>query len=154
MQPASSWKLSRRITSHLIFAFCTGFQTMIESNTKCLLFVLVLSLLQVPSIFPIYSRRTHPLGNSNLPTTAVYCAFHLSTPSRSVKAFSYTAPALRDTLPKDIRFSQSVSSIRSALKSHLFSNMKILYWLIVWLIVWVIDCVCVCVCVCVCKCVC
>ena len=49
------------------------------------------------------------------------------TPSRQLRSStdgerscSYTAPTLWNTLPKDIRFSQSVSSFRSALKTHLF----------------------------------
>ena len=104
-----------------VFALYTGFQSMLESNTNFVLFVLVPSLILVLSIFPIYSRFTHPLGNSNLPQTSVYCAFHLSTlQSYSECSFSYTAPTLWNTLPKDIRFSQSVSSFRSALKTHLF----------------------------------
>ena len=88
MQPAWSWKLLRQPTLHLIFALCTGFQLMLESNTNFVLFVLVLSLLLVLSIFPIYSRFTHPLGNSNLLQTSVYCAFCLSAPGHTVNALS------------------------------------------------------------------
>ena len=80
-QPISSWKPLRQTTLHLIFARCTGFQSMVGSNTKFLLFVFVLFLLLVLSVFLIYSRATHPLVNSNLPQTAAYCAFHLSIPN-------------------------------------------------------------------------
>ena len=100
-------------------ALCTGLQSMLESNTNFVLFVLVLSLLLVLSIFPIYSTFTHPLGNSDLLQTSVYCASHLSK-SYGVRSFSYTGPTVWNTLTKDIRFSQSVSSFRSALKTHLF----------------------------------
>ena len=52
---------------------------------------LVLSLLLFLSIFPIYSKFTHPLGNSDLLQTSVYCAFHLSTLSHMVNALSLTS---------------------------------------------------------------
>ena len=87
---ASSCKLLRQITLHLIFALCTGFQSMLESNTNFVLFVLKLSLLLVLSVFPIYSRFTDPLGNSDLLQTSVYRAFHLSTLSCTVNALSLT----------------------------------------------------------------
>ena len=41
-------------------------------------------------IFPIYSRFTHSLGNSDLLQTSVYCAFYLSTLSHTVNALSLT----------------------------------------------------------------
>ena len=80
----------RQTTLHVIFAVCTGFQSMLESNANFVLFVLVLSLLLVLSSFSIYSRFTHPLGNSDLLQTSVYCAFHLSTLSHVVNALSLT----------------------------------------------------------------
>ena len=104
---ASSWKLLRQTTLHLIFALCTGFQSMLESNTNFVLFDLVLSLLLVLTFFPVYSRFT----------------YRLSTVSHTVNALSLTPlqhPTLRNTLPKNLRFSQFVSSFRSALKTHLF----------------------------------
>ena len=70
---------------HLIFAPCTGFQSMLESNTNCVLFVSVLSLLLVSSTFPIYARFTHSLGNSDRLQTSVYCAFHLSTLGHTIR---------------------------------------------------------------------
>ena len=90
MQPASSRKLLIQTTLHLIFALCTGFQPMLESNTNFVLFVLLLSLLLVLSIFLIYSRFTHPLGNSDLLQTSVLCACRLSTLSHTVNALSLT----------------------------------------------------------------
>ena len=72
------------------FALCTGFQSMLGSNTKFVLFVLALSLLLVLSTVPIYSRFTHPLGHSNLVQTTVYCAFHLSPLCHTVKTGSLT----------------------------------------------------------------
>ena len=105
----------------LIFALCTGFQSMLESNTNFVLFVLVLSLLLVLSIFPIYSRFAHPLGDSNLLETSVRCAFHLSTLSHMVNALSLTPLQHSGAhFQKTLDFSQSVSSFRSALKTHLF----------------------------------
>ena len=84
---------------------------------------LVLSLLLFLSIFPIYSKFTHPLGNSDLLQTSVYSAVHLPTLSHRVSALSLTtAPTVWNTLPKDIRFSQSISSFRSALKTNLFQT--------------------------------
>ena len=44
----------------------------------------------------------------------------VNTKSYGERSFSYTSPTLWNTLPKDIRFSQSVSSFRSELKTHLF----------------------------------
>ena len=61
-----------------------------EIRENFVLFVLVLSLVLVLSIFPIYSRFIHPLGNSDLLQTSVYCAFHLSTLSHTVNALSLT----------------------------------------------------------------
>ena len=69
---------------NLIFTLCTGFQLTLESNTNFVLFVLLLSLLLVLSIFLIYSRFTHPLGNSDLLQTSIYCTYHLSTLSYMV----------------------------------------------------------------------
>ena len=88
MQPTSSWNFLQPTTLHLIFASCTSFRLMLQWNTNFVLFVLVLSLLLVLSIFPIYSRFTHPLGNSNCLQTSVYCAFHLSTLSHMVITLS------------------------------------------------------------------
>ena len=50
----------------------------------------------------------------------ILCIPSVNTKSYGKRSFSYTAPTLWNTLPKDIIFSQSVSSFRSALKSHLF----------------------------------
>ena len=49
----------------------------------------------------------------------ILCIPSVNTKSYGERSFSYTAPTLWNTLPKDIRFSQSVSSFRSALKTHL-----------------------------------
>ena len=65
-------------------------QSMLESNANFVLFVLVLSLLLVLSIFLIYSRFSHPLGNSDLLQTSVHCAFHLSILSHMMYALSLT----------------------------------------------------------------
>ena len=86
MQPASSWKLLRQTTLHLIFALCAGFQSMLF-----VLFASVLSLLLVLSIFLNYSRFTQPLGNSKLLQTSIYCAFHLSTLNHTVNTLSLTS---------------------------------------------------------------
>ena len=48
------------------------------------------------------------------------CIPSVNTKSYGERSFSYTTPALWNTLPKDIRFSQSVSSFRPALQTHLF----------------------------------
>ena len=49
----------------------------------------------------------------------IMCIPSVNTKSYGERSFSYTAPTLWNSLPKDIRFSQSVSSFRSALKTHL-----------------------------------
>ena len=54
----------------------------------------------------------------------ILCISSVNTKSYGERSFSYTAPTLWDTLPKDIRFSLSVSSFRSALKTQIFSNIK------------------------------
>ena len=132
---------------------------MLESNKT--FFVLVLSLLLVLSIFPIYSKFTHPLGNSDLLQTSVYSAVHLPTLSHRVSALSLTtAPTVWNTLPKHIRLSQSAPSFRSALKTHIFATYgtdRFTDWLINQLIDWLCVCVlraCACVCMYVCVCVC
>ena len=88
-----------------------------ETLVTCgsLLLVFVLSLLLVVATFLICSRCTRPLGNFDPPQTSVYCAFHLSTWSRT-----FFAPTLWNTLPKNIRFSQSASSLKTTLKTQLF----------------------------------
>ena len=48
----------------------------------------------------------------------ILCIPSGNTKSYGERSFSYTAPTLWNTLPKDIRFSQSISSFRSALKTH------------------------------------
>ena len=50
----------------------------------------------------------------------VLCIPSVNTKSYDESSFSYTGPTLCNTLPKDIRFSHSVSSFRSSLKTHLF----------------------------------
>ena len=50
----------------------------------------------------------------------IMCIPAVNTKSYGERSFSYSGPTLWNTLPKDIRFSQSVSSFRSALKTHLF----------------------------------
>ena len=83
---------------NLIFALCTGFQSILESNVNFVLFVLVLSLLLVLSIFPICSRFTHSLGNPNLLQTSVH------TKSYCERSFSYTAPTLGTHFRKTSNF--------------------------------------------------
>ena len=46
----------------------------------------------------------------------------VNTKSHGERSFFYTAPPLWNTLPKDIIFSQSAFSFRSALKIHLFQT--------------------------------
>ena len=58
MQLVSSSKLPGQITLHLIFARYTGFQSMLESNSKSLLFASVQLLLLAVSTFLISSRST------------------------------------------------------------------------------------------------
>ena len=47
----------------------------------------------------------------------ILCIPSVNTKSYGERSFSYTAPTLWNTLPKDIRFSQSVSSFRSSSSS-------------------------------------
>ena len=139
MQPASSWKLLRQITLHLIFAPWTGFQSMLESNTNFVLFVLVLSLLLVLSIFPVYSRFTQPLDNSDLLQTSVCCSFHLS--SHTVNALSLTPLQRSGThFRKTSDFLCQFLPVDQHSKPTFFQHKDIVF----------IDWVCVCVCVFVC----
>ena len=139
MQPASSWKLLRQ-TTHLIFALCTGFHSMLESNTNFVLFVLVLSLLLVLSIFLIYSWFTHPLGNSNLPQTSIYCAFHLSTLSHTVNTLSLTPLQHSGThFQKTSDFLSQFLPLDQHSRLTFFQHKDIV--LINWLIDWVSECV-------------
>ena len=50
----------------------------------------------------------------------ILCIPSVDTTSYDEHSFSYTTPLLWNTLPKDVRFSLSASSFRSALKTHLF----------------------------------
>ena len=52
----------------------------------------------------------------------ILCIHHINTKSYGERSFSYTALTLRNTLPKDKKNSQSISSFRSALKTHLFTT--------------------------------
>ena len=50
----------------------------------------------------------------------ILCIPSVNSKSYGERSLSYTGPTLWNTPPKDIRFSQSVSSFRSAFKTHLF----------------------------------
>ena len=50
----------------------------------------------------------------------ILCISSVTTKSYGERSFSHTAPTLWNTLPKDVRFSQSAYSFRSALKTHIF----------------------------------
>ena len=50
------------------------------------------------------------------------CIPSVNTRLYGERSFSYIAATLWNTLPKDIRFSQSISSFRSALKTNLFQT--------------------------------
>ena len=64
-----NWKLLRQTRSHLIFTHCTGFQSLLESNTTFLLFVLVLfPLLVLANLFnllKIYTPSRQLRSSSN-----------------------------------------------------------------------------------------
>ena len=145
MQPTSSWKLQRQTTLHLIFAVCIDVQSMLESNTNFAVFVLVLLVL---SIFPIYSRFTHPLGNSDLLQTSVYCAFHLSTLSHTVNALSLTLVQHSGThFQKTIDFLSRFLLLDQHSRPTFFFHSNI-NWVSEYVCVCVWMCLCVCVCVC------
>ena len=146
MQPVSSWKLLRQTTLHLIFTLCTGFQSMLESNTNFVVFVLVLPLPWVLSIFPIYPRFTHPLGASDLLQTSAYCAFHLTTSSHTVNTLSLTP--LQHSGTHCHKTSDFLSQFLP-LDQH--SRPTFSQYIV--LIDWLINRLCVCVCVCLCLCV-
>ena len=80
----------------------------------------------VTSTDPVYPsdllKIYTPSWQSDLPPTAVHCAFRLSTLFRTMKALSHSAPTLWNTLPTDVRFSQSASS---AFKVPPFCNIVI-----------------------------
>ena len=50
----------------------------------------------------------------------ILCIPSVNTKPYGERSFSYTAPTLWNTLPKNIRFSQSISSSKPTLKTHLF----------------------------------
>ena len=54
----------------------------------------------------------------------ILCIPSVNTKSYGERSFSYTGPTLWNTLPKDIRFSLSVFSFTSALKTHLFPTSR------------------------------
>ena len=122
---------------------------MLESNTNFALFVLVLSLLLVLSIFPIYPRFTHPLGNSDLLQTSVYFAFHLSALSHTVNALSRTLLQHSGThFQKTSDFLSQFLPLDQRLRPTFFQNKDIV------LIECVLMCLCACVRACMCVCVC
>ena len=82
----------------------------------------LLLLLLVLSIFPIYSRFTHPLGNSDPLQTFVYCAFHLSTLGHTVNALSLTP--LQHSGTHFQKTSDFLSQLLP-LDQHFFSNIKL-----------------------------
>ena len=71
-------------------------------------------------IFPIYSRFTHPLGNSDPLQTSINCSFHLSTLSHTVNALSLTLLQHSGTHFQKRSIFSSFFFFRSALKTHLF----------------------------------
>ena len=112
-------------TKYKMFSLCFGAIT--SPGPGCCLpfwFTQDLHALQATSIF---CRRLYTVHTTCPP---------VKTKSYDEHSFSYIAPILLNTLPKEIRFSQSASSFKSALKSHLFPTW---YWLV---------CVCVCACAC------
>ena len=68
-------------------------------------------------LFKIYAASRHVRSSADIRTL---CIPSVTTRSYDERSFCYTGLTLWNTLPKDIRFSQSVSSFRSALKTHLF----------------------------------
>ena len=68
-------------------------------------------------LLKIYTSSRQPRSSAAVRTL---CIPSVSTKSHDERSFSYTAPTLWNTLPKDIRLSQLASSFRSALKTHLF----------------------------------
>ena len=75
------------------------------------------ALVYLSNLLKIYtpSRQLRSFADN-----CILCIPSINTKSYGEHSFSYTAPTLWNTLPKDIRFSQSVSSFRLALNSHLF----------------------------------
>ena len=100
-------------TDHnLIFTLCTGIQSALKSDTRFLLFVSVLSLPSVLSICLIYSWSRHPLGNSDFLQPGIYVDSIAKVYSEHSFSHFAPAPVHWNILPKDVRFSPSVS-IRS-----------------------------------------
>ena len=133
MQLVSSSKLPGQITLHLIFALCTGFQLMLESNSKSLLFASVQLLLLAVSTFLICSRSTGRVYLSDLfkiyspsrrfqffADSSIPCIPCVDTKSRCAHSLSYNAPTLWNTLPKATGISQSAAFFKLALKTHPF----------------------------------
>ena len=67
-------------------------------------------------LLKIYTFSRQLRSSSDIP---ILCISSVNTKSYGERSFSYTAPTLWNTLPKDIRFSQPASSFRPALRTHL-----------------------------------
>ena len=70
---------------------------------------------------------TRPLRSST--DTSILCIPTVRTHSLGQRSFSYASPAVWNTLPYDIRSSNTLSSFKSSLKAYLFQQS---YWLCVW----------------------
>ena len=109
---------SRRLNAlHIIFALCTGFQSMLESNSNFVLFVFGAITSTGPvylsDLLKIYTPSRQLRSSADI---RILCIPPVNTKSYGERSFSYTGPTLWNTLPKDIRFSQSASFFRSAQK--------------------------------------
>ena len=65
--------------------------------------------------------------------TSILCIPTVRTHSLGQRAFSYAAPTVWNTLPYEIRSSNTISSFKSSLKTYLFQQS---YWLCVCVCVW------------------
>ena len=117
MQPASSWKLLRQTTFH--FTPHLHALNWLPINARIKYKLCSLCFGAITSTGPVYlsnllkiytpSRQLQSPVNKH-----ILCIPSVNTKSYGERSFSYTAPTLWNTLPKDIWFSQSLSEADQA----------------------------------------
>ena len=110
----------------ILLPFCTHSiccQSQLEFSTKYPPSVTVLCQIPVLNICPGSCGFIHHRDNSVRPATT---AFFVFPPSKQKpfgqRSFLYAVPVIWNKLPYDIRSSQSKTSLKQALKTHLFST--------------------------------
>ena len=109
----------------ILLPFCThsiSCQSQLEFSTKYSPSVTVLCQIPVLNICPGSCGFIHHQDNSVRPVTTAFFVFPpIKTKTFGQRSFSYAGPVIWNKLPYDIRSSQSKTSFKQALKTHLFS---------------------------------